>query len=583
MTKTGNKMRLSALAFSIALLVALAASGAVQAQTGTDGRQNTLTVLTVDSEDTGVTFIARWHDSAECNSRYAIYIDGVDTGLTSLPEGAAVSGTGHILAGTAESTAALMSINFQDFSASDSVDALSVSVFCGDASTGRLVAEVNDIPVDADSGRPVEGAYSGELTLDFGLDGAVGFLDTFDASDSGLRVARIDGQAQDEGDLYHALGPAGLSSDSETHSSISTTIADSGTIGSTFTITWVDGDDCADSYNLYLDNINPSGVGLPSGADMDSDGRVRLGAVPPTADPLQLVVTFSSVRSVWGGDHLELRIYCDDDTGRLVDSDQFPVDSTSFKPVAGTYSSVPGITAFQINGYTQIDFDPYKTHEVYRFDWNVGEADEATIKPVLNDGYSAAYYGSTKAVHSSFGGKVGVWTINYGLPISDADDTEDDFQFQFHDNDPGGTDMFRMRVSRGDYHTGHEYQFFVIRKAAVTGPTTPDYAENGTDAIGAYTISDPDRDYAWQLLLKDEEDDDDRDAFDITKNADGDGVLSFAFSPDYEAPTDSSSPPDNVYHTSVLGWEANQNLGYWYGNYYGILDVQVTVTDVDPE
>ena len=61
-------------------------------------------------------------------------------------------------------------------------------------------------------------------------------------------------------------------------------------------------------------------------------------------------------------------------------------------------------------------------------------------------------------------------------------------------------------------------------------------------------------------------------------------MLSFASSPDYEAPTDSSSPPDNVYHTSVLGWEVNPVLGLWYGNYYGYSDVQVTVTNVeDPE
>ena len=228
MIKTGNKMRLSVLMFSIALLVALAASGTVQAQTGTDGVQNTLTVLTVDNDDTGVTFIARWHDASECDSQYAIYIGGADTGLTSLPEGASVSGAGHILAGTAESTAALTSVNFQDFSASDSVDALTVSVFCGDGSTGRLVAEVNDIPVDADSGRPVEGAYSGELTLDLGLDGAVGFSDTFDPNDTGLRAVRTDGQAQDAGDTHKSnfWGPVIIY-----RSYMSTTVANSGATG----------------------------------------------------------------------------------------------------------------------------------------------------------------------------------------------------------------------------------------------------------------------------------------------------------------------------------------------------------------
>ena len=32
------------------------------------------------------------------------------------------------------------------------------------------------------------------------------------------------------------------------------------------------------------------------------------------------------------------------------------------------------------------------------------------------------------------------------------------------DNDPNGTDMFLMSVSRGDYHTGHHYLFFITPK-----------------------------------------------------------------------------------------------------------------------
>ena len=70
------------------------------------------------------------------------------------------------------------------------------------------------------------------------------------------------------------------------------------------------------------------------------------------------------------------------------------------------------------------------------------------------------------------------------------------------------------------------------------------------------------------------------DDFTIAKNDDGNGELSFASSPDFETPTDSTSPADNIYHTTVLGLEVNPILEYWYGNYYGLLDVQVTVTDV---
>lgn len=585
-----RKMWFSILMVLVALFVALAASGTVNAQTAVESDRNKLTVLVVDSHDTGSTLIFRWHDSLECDAQYAIYIAGIDIGASSLPDGVVVSGKELVRAGTEASSASLMSIAFPNLQFAEGVTAMSVSVFCGDHSTGRLVAEVNDIPVDADSGRPLEGAYSGELTLGSRFSGALGSLDTFDTNDSGLYVARIDRQARDsadEGVFYHALALVGLSNGSETHSSISTTIADNGATGSTFTITWVDSGTCTGNYNLYMDNIDSNGVGLPTGATQDSDGRVHLGAVAATTDPLQKVSTFSTVKAVSDGDHLALWIYCgDDDTGRKVESYALPIDSTSLRPVAGTYSSTPGITGLQINGTAQSAFDPYKTHEEYIYIWNVGDADEATIKLALNDGYSATYHGSTKTVYSvTVGGvdkgKFATWYINGTVTVSDADDMEDDFQLEFDDNDPNGTDMFLLSVSRGDYHTGHHYVFFIIRKTAVAGSTMLDYAENGTDAIGTYTIADPDRDYNWKLSERTGEDEeDDMDDFTITKNDDGNGVLSFASSPDYETPTDSSTPADNVYHTAVLGWEVNPILGYWYGNYYGRLDVQVTVTDV---
>ena len=90
------------------------------------------------------------------------------------------------------------------------------------------------------------------------------------------------------------------------------------------------------------------------------------------------------------------------------------------------------------------------------------------------------------------------------------------------DNDPNGTDMFLMSVSRGDYHTGHHYLFFIIRKAAVAGSTEVNYAENGTDAIGTCSIADPDKDYSWKLLARTGEgEEDDMDDFSLLVNTDG--------------------------------------------------------------
>ncbi len=593
-----------------ALLAVLAAALPSEAQAGGNGAES-LTVLILGDGESGSVFAVAWADDEECSAGYNVYMDGVDSSSVGLPDGATVDDSGRIHLASVASSATQVTASFTAIFAASGASTLTVSVYCGDDSgSGREVAAVDDVEVDADSLRPVQGVYSSAPTVRgfqgnaiTGAIGGSGFAvgdhkgnifqrpghDVPDYTSPGPGQSNGDGNRFFGAKETHSVVP--MSDGGETHSSISTTIADSGTTGSTFTVTWVDADDCTGNYNLYMDNIDSNGVGLPSGATQDStSGRVDLGSVAATTDPLQKIANFTTVKAESGGDHISLFVYCgDDDTGRKIDSDELPVDSTSLRPVAGTYSSAPGITAFQINGTAQSDFDPYDTHEEYYYTWNVGEADEATIKPVLRDGYSATYHGSTKVVYSlTVGavdfGKFATWTINYESPVSDDDDMEDDFQLEFDDNDPNGTDWFRLSVSRGDYHTGHQYDFFIIRKATVAGSATVDYAENGTDAIGTYTISDPDKDYSWKLTSRDGEDEeDDKDAFSITKNDDGNGVLSFASSPDYEAPTDSSSPPDNVYHTSVLGWEVNPVLGLWYGNYYGYLDVQVTVTDVDPE
>ena len=591
--------RLNVFLVAGALLVVLAAALPSAAQGNGNGAES-LTVLVLNNGEGGSVFTVAWPDEQECSAGYNVYLDGVDSSSVGLPEGATVDDSGRIHLASTASSATHVSVSFAAILAASDASALKASVYCGnDDDSGRPVATVDDVEVDPDTRRPVQGAYSSApivsgLQSD-ALSDAIG--------GSGLAVADNRGNilrhSGDDGRDFVLFDPKGgtrnfssetMSADEETYSSISTTIADNGASGSTFTIAWVDAETCAGSYNLYMDNIDSHGVGLPSGATQDSDGRVHLGGVAATTDPLQKVSPFTTVKAVSDGDHLALWIYCGDyDTGRKVESDELPVDSTSLRPVAGTYSSAPGITALYIDGTAQSDFGPYHTYEEYSYVWNAGEADEATIRLVLNDGYSASYHGSTKVTFSATTGDsdeklFSIWYINDSVTVTDADDTEDDFQFQFDDNDPNGTDLFLLSVSRGDYHTGHHYDFFVIRKAAVTGSTTPNYAENGTDAIGTYAISDPDKDYNWRLAARTGEgEEDDKDAFAITKNDDGDGVLSFAASPDYEAPTDSSSPADNVYHTSVIGLEMSPILGYWYGNYYGVLDVQVTVTDVDPE
>ncbi len=592
-----------ALVIIVVFIGSLANSRPAHAQTiGNSAGDSSITVIVMDNGDIGSTFNVVWNDSQECSADFNVYIYGTSEGA--------------IHAGSADSSLAGVSTSFDTIIAASGTGSLTVSVFCGtDDGTGRLVASASDVAVETDSGRPVPGTYTNGLV--FGGIQSNGFLPALGDTSAGwtdllladrrgniltgdfsyefdfdsIRKELSDGNGGEPKAFRSVL----TSGDGGTHSSISTTIADSGTTGSTFTITWVDADDCTGNYNLYIDNIDSNGVGLPTGATQDStSGRVDLGSVAATTDPLQKVATFSTVKAVSGGDHISLWIYCgDDDTGRKVESYELPVDGTTLRPTPGTYSSTPGITELQIDGTIVAAFDPYKTHEEYIYIWNVGDASEKTIKAVLNDGYSVTFHGSTKSLYSITKseveiGRYATWYINGTVDISDADDMEDDFQFEFDDNDPNGTDMFLMSVSRGDYDTGHHYVWFVQRRTKIAGSTEVNYAENGTAAVGTYTIATPDRDFSWKLRARTGDgEEDDIDDFTLPANYGGDGVLSFASSPDFETPTDgdpedttSAEYQNNVYHTKIQGYEVDQRIGYWTGNYYGFLDVQVTVTDV---
>ena len=82
-----------------------------------------------------------------------------------------------------------------------------------------------------------------------------------------------------------------------------------------------------------------------------------------------------------------------------------------------------------------------------------------------------------------------------------------------------------------------------------SGDVSVDYAENGTDAVATFNASDesPAENIAWELGGAD------KDLFDIAG-----GVLTFNTPPDYENPTDTSVPPDNIYNLTITATAKTQ-------------------------
>ena len=101
----------------------------------------------------------------------------------------------------------------------------------------------------------------------------------------------------------------------------------------------------------------------------------------------------------------------------------------------------------------------------------------------------------------------------------------------------------------------------VNEAAAITGPTSPNYAENGLAAVAEYSAEgleteDP---IAWKV-----------EGVDASHFAiDEEGVLSFKAPPDFEDPDDSNQ--DNVYEITISATD---------GSLSASLDVMVTVTDI---
>ena len=116
----------------------------------------------------------------------------------------------------------------------------------------------------------------------------------------------------------------------------------------------------------------------------------------------------------------------------------------------------------------------------------------------------------------------------------------------------GGTDTITVTINVTN----------VDEPPELSGQTSIDYAENGTDAVATYSASDPEgtTSFSWSLAG------DDLGDFSI----DSDGVLRFNAAPNYESASDADT--DNVYEVSIEAYD---------GAITGSLAVTVTVTDVD--
>ena len=126
--------------------------------------------------------------------------------------------------------------------------------------------------------------------------------------------------------------------------------------------------------------------------------------------------------------------------------------------------------------------------------------------------------------------------------------------------DPGGlSDSVDVTIKLTDEDEGP----VIIRGGlAISGPNSPRYAENGTDAVGTYKVSGPDAESASWTLRGD-------DAGDFRFNSSS-GVLTFISSPNFEVPRDANT--DNVYTVMLRATD---------GKYTDIHAITITVTNED--
>ena len=133
------------------------------------------------------------------------------------------------------------------------------------------------------------------------------------------------------------------------------------------------------------------------------------------------------------------------------------------------------------------------------------------------------------------------------------------------DADTNNIYMVTVMANDGTYTDTHQVTVTVTDDGAVAptilGPSNVDYAEDRTDAVATYMLSDATAaSAAWTLDGPDDGD------FDISSG----GVLTFGSSPDYELPADANT--DNIYMITVNASD---------GTDMDSLLVTIMVTDVD--
>ena len=123
----------------------------------------------------------------------------------------------------------------------------------------------------------------------------------------------------------------------------------------------------------------------------------------------------------------------------------------------------------------------------------------------------------------------------------------------------------KVRVTVANVNEAPEITARPATGLTVTGPTSRNYPENGSDSVGTYTAAGPNAASArWTLSGTD------AGAFRVSSRTGMTTMLRFASTPDYENPTDSNN--DRVYMVTLTATSGDDT---------GTRTVTVTVTDVD--
>ena len=130
------------------------------------------------------------------------------------------------------------------------------------------------------------------------------------------------------------------------------------------------------------------------------------------------------------------------------------------------------------------------------------------------------------------------------------------------DADGHDLDLTTIAVSAGANTVGVDAE---NQAPVFSSGTTANFAENGTGTVYTAVATDADGDTPTYHLIGGS----DQALFDVDSSS---GALTFKSAPDYETPTDASSPPDNTYQVQIQADDGNGGTA--------TQTVSVTVTDV---